>query len=86
MQLGLTEEETMVLLNLLTETIEADRYPFLGPLIEHWLCYRRYPETRCITLFQSDQQISPPAPRMLSLGYVAAAGGDQERASKEAKR
>jgi hypothetical protein len=28
MQLGLTEEETLVLLNLLTETIEVDRYPF----------------------------------------------------------
>ena len=28
MRLDLTEEETLALLNLLTETIEADRYPF----------------------------------------------------------
>jgi hypothetical protein len=25
----------------------------LGALIQHWLCYRRYPESRCITLFQA---------------------------------
>jgi hypothetical protein len=28
MQLDLTDEEMLALLNLLTETIEADRYPF----------------------------------------------------------
>jgi hypothetical protein len=32
MQLDLTDEETLALLNLLTETIEADRYP-LSPRI-----------------------------------------------------
>jgi hypothetical protein len=32
MQLDLTDEETFALLNLLTETIEADRYP-LSPRI-----------------------------------------------------
>jgi hypothetical protein len=32
MQLDLTDEETRALLNLLTETIEADRYP-LSPRI-----------------------------------------------------
>ena len=29
MQLDLTDEEMLALLNLLTETIETDRYPFL---------------------------------------------------------
>jgi hypothetical protein len=24
----------------------------LGALIQHWLCYRRYPESRCIPLFR----------------------------------
>jgi len=24
-----------------------------GALIQHWLCYRRYPESRCITLFSA---------------------------------
>jgi hypothetical protein len=32
MQLDLTDEETLALLNLLTETIESDRYP-LSPRI-----------------------------------------------------
>jgi hypothetical protein len=29
-------------------------------MIQHWLCYRRYPESRCITLFQSDEQVAAP--------------------------
>jgi hypothetical protein len=33
MQLDLTDEETLALLNLLTETIEADRYP-LSPRVQ----------------------------------------------------
>jgi hypothetical protein len=33
MQLDLTDAETLALLNLLTETIEADRYP-LSPRIQ----------------------------------------------------
>jgi hypothetical protein len=30
----------------------------LGALIQHWLCYRRFPESRCITLFRSDEQVT----------------------------
>jgi hypothetical protein len=32
----------------------------LGALIQHWLCYRRYPESRCITLFKSPEQVAAP--------------------------
>jgi hypothetical protein len=36
----------------------------LGALIQHWLCYQRYPESRCISLFHSPSQklTAPPEP------------------------
>jgi hypothetical protein len=45
-----------------------------GALIQHWLCYRRYPESRCITLFQSDEQVAalPAAKTLLGLVLRAA--------------
>jgi len=30
----------------------------LGALIQHWLCYWRYPDSRCITLFHSPDAAS----------------------------
>ena len=31
-----------------------------GAMIQHWLCYRRYPESRCIALFESPEQVAAP--------------------------
>jgi hypothetical protein len=28
-------------------------------MIQHWLCYRRYPESRCITLFIEPDEGTP---------------------------
>jgi hypothetical protein len=47
----------------------------LGALIQYWLCYRRYPESRCIVLLQSDKQVAaPPAAKtVLRMALRAAA-------------
>ena len=49
MQLDLTDEETLALLNLLTETIENDRYPFS-------------PRIRTLRKIQTKFPTAPPEP------------------------
>ena len=44
MQLDLTDEETRALLNLLMETIEADRYPFSPRIQLLWQILAKFGE------------------------------------------